>query len=103
LAIAHLLTSIDTQEVPTMGVLNIYRHEPDGSFSWVTSADSMKMARMTIRASAASTSEEFLIRDEQASESITLRADGHWFLKKVDQKWLTRTRPISSSLSLIRK
>jgi len=65
-----------------MDVLDIYRHEPDGSFSWITSANSMKMARMIIRSSAANTSEEFLIHDVQANESIMLRADGFWVPSK---------------------
>jgi len=72
-----------------MDVLDIYRHEPDGSFSWITSANSMKMARMIIRSSAANTSEEFLIHDDQANESILLRADGHWFHQKTKQTRVT--------------
>jgi len=73
-----------------MEVLDIYRHEPDGSLSWITSANSMKMARMIIRSRAANTSEEFLIHDAQANESIILRADGCWFHQKTEQ---TRVRP----------
>ena len=69
-----------------MGVLQIYRHEPDGSLLWVTSVDSMKMARMTIRAKATNSSQEFLIHDDQANESIMIRADGHWFYERSDQK-----------------
>jgi hypothetical protein len=68
-----------------MEILDIYRHEPDGSFSWVTSADSMKMARMIIRSRAANTSEEFLIHDDQADETIMLRSDGHWSYQKAEQ------------------
>ena len=71
-----------------MDVLDIYRHEPDGSFSWITSANSMKMAQI-IRSSAANTSEEFLINDEQANESIVLRADGYWFHQKTEQTRVT--------------
>jgi hypothetical protein len=81
-----------------MGVLDIYRHESDGSLSWVTTVDSMKMARMTIRASATSASEEFVIHDDQANESITLRADGHWFYEKTDHKRLTPTSQASTPL-----
>jgi hypothetical protein len=84
-----------------MGVLQIYRHEPDGSLRWVTSVDSMKMARMTIRARATSSSEEFLIHDDQANDSIMLRADGHWFYGKNDQKRLTPTSPVSTFLSSV--
>ena len=82
-----------------MGVLNIYRHEPDGSLSWVTSADSMKMARMTIRAGAASASEEFVIHDDQANESIILRADGHWFHEKSKQQPVTPASQVSANPS----
>ena len=81
-----------------MGVLDIYRHEPDGSLVWIGCAESMKIARMTIRASATSTSEEFLIHDDQASESITLRADGYWFHEKDDQKRVTPTFQASTFL-----
>jgi hypothetical protein len=81
-----------------MEVLDIYRHEPDGSFSWITSVDSMKMARMTIRSSAANTSERFLIHDDQTNESILLRADGYWFYQKTEQ---TRVPPnLSNSVIL---
>jgi hypothetical protein len=78
------VTSI-AEEVPNMEALDIYRHEPDGSFSWITTVNSMKMARMIIRSSASNALEEFLIRDDHTNESITLRADGRWFHKKIEQ------------------
>ena len=67
-----------------MEVLDIYRREPDGSLSWITTASSMKTARMIIRARAANRSEEFLIHDHEADETIILRADGCWFHQKAE-------------------
>ena len=81
-----------------MGLLDIYRHEPDGSLSWVASADSMKIARRAIRAGAASTSEEFVIHDDQANESIILRADGRWFRENTKQK---RAKPASEVSAIL--
>jgi hypothetical protein len=86
-----------------MEVLDIYRHEPDGSFSWITSANSMKMARMIIRSSAATTSEEFLIQDDQANESIMLRADGYWFHQKPNKRAYHQTCRIPWTLPVIPK
>jgi hypothetical protein len=64
-----------------MEILSIYRHEPDGSLSWVTSANSVGMARAIIH-SADNPAEEFLIYDERTKEGITLRADGYWLPSK---------------------
>lgn len=79
-----------------MGVLDIYRHQSDGSISWFACAHSMKMARLLIRANAASPSDEFLIRDYQSNESIILRADGYWFQGPVETKLLPPASRISS-------
>jgi hypothetical protein len=65
-----------------MELLNIYRHEPDGSLSWITSVGSVKMARAIIHSSAVNPSDEFLIYDTATREGVTLRADGHWLPAK---------------------
>jgi hypothetical protein len=65
-----------------MELLNIYRHEPDGSISWISSVGSVKMARAIIHSSAVNPSDEFLIYDTGAREGVTLRADGHWLPAK---------------------
>lgn len=82
-----------------MGVLDIYRHEADGSISWFACAHSMKIARLLIRANAASPSDEFLIRDYQSNESIILRADGYWFQGSVETKQLPPVSQISPTPS----
>jgi hypothetical protein len=61
-----------------MRVLDVYRHETNGSLSWVSSVNSVKLARVLIRSRATTPSDEFLIYDDCTNEGLTLRADGHW-------------------------
>jgi hypothetical protein len=77
-----------------MEVLEIYRHEPDGSFSWITNVNSVKMARAIIRSSATNPSEEFLICDNRTDERISLRADGRWSSSK-GQINANNTKPVA--------
>jgi len=65
-----------------MEVLDVYRHEQDGSFSWITSVNSVRMARAIIHSSATNPTEEFLIFNKRTREEITLRADGYWVPSK---------------------
>lgn len=62
-----------------MEVIDIYRRERDGNFSWMTSASSVKIARDTIRSSAMKPSQEFLLYDNRTDDKLILRADGYWF------------------------
>lgn len=83
-----------------MEALDIYRCEPDGSLLWITTASSMKAARMIIRAGSVNRSEEFLIHDREADECIMLRADGCWFHQKAETEVGNSTlpKPVGSSI-----
>lgn len=75
-----------------MGVLDIYRHEPDGSFGWIATADSVRTARAIIKSCAANPLEEFLICDDRRNERITVRADGRWLPNRIQA---VRAEPIA--------
>ena len=58
-----------------MDTLDIFRLNPDRSFSWISSADSLYTARKIIAARAVDPSEEFLIYDHGTNEKIRLRGN----------------------------
>jgi hypothetical protein len=60
-----------------MDFLDVFRVEPDGSFTWIGSADSLDTAREIIKSSTVGTTEDFLIYDAKTNERLALRADGH--------------------------
>ena len=62
-----------------MEVIDIFRRERDGNFSWMTSASSVKIARAIIRSTAMKPSQEFLVYDNRTDDKLILRADGCWF------------------------
>ena len=69
-----------------MALLNIYRREADGSFSWIAGAYSMKTTRAIIKSAASSPTQEYLICDSASGEKLTLRANGCWLTSEEPSK-----------------
>ena len=65
-----------------MAILDIYRRDANGSFSWFASSYSVRMARAIIKSSDSSPTEEYLICDSLTKEKISLRPDGCWLPSK---------------------
>ena len=88
-----------------MSFLDIYRREPDKSFSWFASAYSVKMARAIIKSSASTARGEYLICDNATKEKITLSADGCWLdFRHGSEAGTVRSRPgLSSALHVAAK
>jgi len=58
-----------------MGLLDVFRVNPDGSFVWIGSADSVQTAHEMIKASKVDPSYGFLIHDSQRNNTLTVRRD----------------------------
>jgi hypothetical protein len=58
-----------------MDPLKVFRVNPDGSFVWIGSADSLPVAHKMIKASKGDPSDEFLVYDSQRHNTYTLRVE----------------------------
>ena len=58
-----------------MDALDVFRVEPDGSFLWIGSADSLPTALKVIKTLKVEPSDTFLIHDLQRNNTLTVRAD----------------------------
>jgi hypothetical protein len=58
-----------------MDPLDVFRVNPDGSFVWIGSADSLPVAHEMIKASKVDPSDEFLVYDSQRHNTYTVRVE----------------------------
>jgi hypothetical protein len=63
-----------------MDALDVFRVGPDGSFVWISSADSLPTALKAIKAQKIDRSDAFLIHDWQRNNTLTIQADELPFL-----------------------
>lgn len=57
-----------------MDLLDVFRLNPDDSFVWIGSADSLQTAHEIIKTSKVDPSDVFLIHDSQRNNTLTVRA-----------------------------
>jgi hypothetical protein len=58
-----------------MDLLDVFRVNPNGSFVWIGSADSLQTAHEMIKASKVDPSDAFLIHDSQRNNTFTVQMD----------------------------